>query len=106
MYLLHNIIIIFREILPDPWNNVFDHFQSLIILKCFRPDKVLNGLQDFLIDNLGAHFLEPQSSDLTEMYSDSSPKTPLIFILSVGTDPANELYKFANKVICIKIIIL
>lgn len=76
-----------------------DHFQSLIILKCLRPDKVLSGLQDFLIANLGGRFVEPQSSDLAEMYNDASPTTPLIFILSVGTDPANELYKFADKVI-------
>lgn len=91
--------VIFREALPDPWNKVFDSFQSLIILKCFRPDKILNGLQDFLIENLGKRFVEPQSTSLVEMYNDSSSTMPLIFILSVDTDPANELYKFATKVI-------
>lgn len=60
---------------------------------------MLDGLQEFLIENLGPRYVEPQSSDLAEMYNDSSPTTPLIFILSVGTDPAAELYKFAKNVI-------
>ena len=31
------------------------------------------------------------------MYKDSSPTTPLIFVLSQGTDPAADLYKFAEE---------
>jgi dynein heavy chain len=31
------------------------------------------------------------------VYKDSSPTTPLIFVLSTGTDPAVDLYKFAEE---------
>jgi len=31
------------------------------------------------------------------VYKDSSPTTPLIFVLSQGTDPAADLYKFAEE---------
>jgi len=32
------------------------------------------------------------------VFKESSPTTPLIFVLSVGTDPAADLYKFAEEV--------
>ncbi|CAJ0959437.1 unnamed protein product, partial [Ranitomeya imitator] len=37
------------------------------------------------------------TSDLGAVYRQSSPVTPLIFILSPGTDPAADLYKFAEE---------
>lgn len=38
-----------------------------------------------------------QTADLHLVYKDSSPTTPLIFVLSQGTDPAADLYKFAEE---------
>ena len=53
-------------------------------------------MQDFIAKNLGEQFIEPQTADLSLVYKDSSPTTPLIFVLSVGTDPAADLYAFAE----------
>ena len=47
--------------------------------------------------NLGQLYVEPQTADLEAMYKESSPTTPLVFVLSTGTDPAAELYKLAEK---------
>lgn len=69
----------------------------MIVLKCLRPDKVTNAMQDFLSQKLGQQFIEPQSSDLSAMFKESGPLIPLIFVLSTGTDPAAELYKFADR---------
>ena len=38
-----------------------------------------------------------QTADLGLVFKDSSPTTPLIFVLSTGTDPAADLYKFAEE---------
>jgi dynein heavy chain len=37
-----------------------DDFQRIIVLKCLRPDKVTNAMQDFVAKNLGQKFIEPQ----------------------------------------------
>ncbi|XP_048258404.1 dynein axonemal heavy chain 1-like isoform X3 [Haliotis rufescens] len=86
-----------RESLPAQWDEKLDSFQKIIVLKCLRPDKVTNVMQDYVAANLGQRFIEPQTADLHHVYKDSSPTTPLIFVLSTGTDPAADLYKFAEE---------
>nr|XP_033782541.1 dynein heavy chain 1, axonemal isoform X1 [Geotrypetes seraphini]XP_033782544.1 dynein heavy chain 1, axonemal isoform X1 [Geotrypetes seraphini]XP_033782545.1 dynein heavy chain 1, axonemal isoform X1 [Geotrypetes seraphini]XP_033782546.1 dynein heavy chain 1, axonemal isoform X1 [Geotrypetes seraphini]XP_033782547.1 dynein heavy chain 1, axonemal isoform X1 [Geotrypetes seraphini] len=86
-----------REPLPGEWDVELDAFQKLLVLRCLRGDKVTNAMQDFVAANLGQRFIEPQTSDLAVVFKDSTPTTPLIFVLSPGTDPAADLYKFAES---------
>ena len=86
-----------REELPGHWNEDLDDFQKMIITKCLRVDKVTNAMQDFVATHLGQRFIEPQTAELMQVFKDSSPSLPLIFVLSQGTDPAADLYKFAEE---------
>ncbi|XP_027011591.1 dynein axonemal heavy chain 1 isoform X2 [Tachysurus fulvidraco] len=86
-----------RETLPAEWNSKLDSFQRLLVLRCLRVDCLTQGLQDFVSEQLGQRFIEPQTSDLTVVFKESSPSTPLIFVLSPGTDPAEDLYNFADS---------
>ncbi|KAK4887372.1 hypothetical protein RN001_003643 [Aquatica leii] len=86
-----------KEELPALIESKLSNFQKMFILKALRPDKVTNGMQDFITNHLGRRFVEPQATDLSAMFKESSPITPLIFVLSTGTDPAADLYKFADK---------
>ncbi|KAJ9575540.1 hypothetical protein L9F63_007610, partial [Diploptera punctata] len=72
-------------------------YEYMLILKCLRPDKVTNAMQDFITKYLGERFVEPQTTDLQAMFAESGPAVPLVFVLSTGTDPAADLYKFADK---------
>ncbi|GJQ83090.1 hypothetical protein Trydic_g20102 [Trypoxylus dichotomus] len=83
--------------LPAEFDTKYDDFQKMIALKALRSDKVTNSMQCFLTKKLGPQFVEPQSSDLIEMYKESSSTVPLIFVLSTGTDPAADLFKFAER---------
>uniref|UniRef100_A0A452IS51 Uncharacterized protein n=1 Tax=Gopherus agassizii TaxID=38772 RepID=A0A452IS51_9SAUR len=86
-----------REPLPGKWDSTLDSFQKLLPLRCLRGDKVTNAMQDFVAMNLDQRFIEPQTSDLTAVFKESTSTTPLIFVLSPGTDPAADLYKFAEE---------
>lgn len=86
-----------RQPLPKELETTMDQFQKIIILKSLRPDKVTNAMQDFISIHLGSKFIEPQTTDLQAMFKESGPSIPLIFVLSTGTDPAAELYKFAER---------
>uniref|UniRef100_A0A8V1A4F4 Dynein axonemal heavy chain 1 n=1 Tax=Gallus gallus TaxID=9031 RepID=A0A8V1A4F4_CHICK len=86
-----------RQTLPGKWDVELDAFQKLLVLRCLRGDKITNAMQDFVALNLDRHFIEPQTADLSIVFRESSATTPLVFVLSPGTDPAADLYKFAEE---------
>lgn len=85
-----------KEKFPNLLEQKYTKFQKMLVLKCLRPDKVINAMQDFILHYMGRQFIEPQTTNLSIVFKDSSPATPLIFVLSTGTDPAADLYKFAE----------
>jgi len=80
--------------LPKPWDEITD-LEKLAVLRCIRLDKLVPAIQTFIVNHLGREFIEPPPFDLESSYSDSSSGTPLIFILSAGSDPTLGLFKFA-----------
>ncbi|KAI8896128.1 dynein heavy chain and region D6 of dynein motor-domain-containing protein [Globomyces pollinis-pini] len=86
-----------KESLPIKWQSTLTSFQRLLVLRCLRADRVTSAIQEFVADQLGERFVEPQTSDLGALFKESNPMTPLIFVLSPGADPASSVYKFAEE---------
>lgn len=72
--------------LPDQWSKLVG-MDRLIVIRCFRSDKLVPAVQDFIVDNMGQAYVEPPQFDLAGSYKDSNCCSPLIFVLSPGTDP-------------------
>jgi hypothetical protein len=70
--------------LAEPFESRLTSFQKLLVLRCLRPDRVLAGVQDFVAVQLGSRFIEPPPFDLAACFKESSPTTPLVFVLSPG----------------------
>ena len=66
------------------------------MLRAFRPDKLIPAVQNYVVSELGQKFIEPPPFDLAKIYGDSSSTSPLIFILSPGSDPFVSLSSFSN----------
>ena len=97
----------------DAWQAVFDStephrlelpgladvspLQRLCILRCLRRDKMEMAMQDYICKFLDQRYIQPPPFDLKACYNDSFPHSPLIFILSSGSDPNKELDLLAEE---------
>lgn len=77
-------------------DGIKDGLAKMLLLRMIRLDKLTNSVQEYVGKSIGQRFIEPQSTDLGEVFDESSPTMPLIYVLSTGTDPASQLYKFAE----------
>ncbi|XP_049782826.1 dynein axonemal heavy chain 7-like [Schistocerca cancellata] len=84
------------EKLPAPWETRLSHFQKLIVLKIFHPSQVIDAVALFIENLMGRKYVTPPTFDLEKSFEDSDITSPLLFILSPGTDPTEELDKFAK----------
>lgn len=79
---------------PTPYDTT-DGLNKMIILRCFRPDKIVSAVQKYITKIMTAFFIEPPTFDLAGSYADSNCTSPLIFVLSPGADPMAGLSTFA-----------
>jgi dynein heavy chain len=72
-------------------------FQLVVVLRCFRPDRVIPAIIQLVGGKMGPAFVAPPPFDLPASYGDSMNTTPLVFLLSPGSDPTNALRNFAAE---------
>lgn len=81
---------------PSPCDNL-PPLERLCVLRCLRKDKIELGIQDFVVKYLGEKFITPPLFDLKACFIDSITTTPLIFVLSSGSDPNKDLDILAEE---------
>ncbi|XP_033099985.1 dynein heavy chain 6, axonemal-like [Anneissia japonica] len=79
------------------WNERLTSFQRLMMVKSFMEEKVVFAVTDFVSENLGKRFVENPPIDLATLYQDMTPSTPLVFVLSTGSDPMAAFQRFARE---------
>ncbi|ESN96268.1 hypothetical protein HELRODRAFT_67881 [Helobdella robusta] len=83
---------------PMQYEETLSDFHRLMLLRCFRLDRLYCAISDFISDYMGEQFITPPIVSLSTIHEQSSTTTPVIFILSVGSDPTSDLIKFADSV--------
>ena len=83
--------------IPNDYTTRLTPLQRLCVMRCFRPDRVYNAVKLFVIEMLGEKFVQPPNIDYSRIYAQSSPKAPMVFILSPGADPQSDIQKFCDE---------
>jgi len=86
------------EILPGDWSTSLNSFQKIMILQTLRADGVTKGMQNFVIEKIGKKYVDPPPFALAACFGDSGNTTPLIFVLSSGTDPNASWNKYGREI--------
>ena len=76
------------EPLPGGYEEDFDSFRKLLLIRSWCPDRILAQARKYIYDSLGADFLESSVLDLEAMIDEVDNKTPLTCLLSVGSGDA------------------
>ncbi|XP_075374925.1 dynein axonemal heavy chain 17-like isoform X4 [Mycteria americana] len=85
-----------KEVFPKEWKNK-SALQKLCMLRCMRPDRMTYAIRNFVEEKMGSKFVEGRSVELSKAYKESSPSTPLFFILSPGVDPLKDVEALGRK---------
>ncbi|KAG5499789.1 hypothetical protein GH5_03924 [Leishmania sp. Ghana 2012 LV757] len=88
--------------LAGEWREKATPMQRLIVMRCFRVDKVAPAIQHFIEHYMGNRYIVVPQFDLMDAYKDSNCLTPLIFINSAGSDPMSDLLRFAETMRMLK----
>ena len=91
------------EKLPLDWSRLEkEPFLKLMVVRCIRPDRMTVAMRNFITENLpdGKKYVESDSTlsstqVLSESLIDSSPETPIYFILSAGVNAVADIDKCA-----------
>lgn len=94
--------------------NALDVFRKLILVRSWSPDRTISqarkyiegkrikALRNFSIklycisESLGSEYSETHILDLELTWEESEPRTPLVCILSTGSDPTNQIIALAK----------
>ncbi|TPX78384.1 hypothetical protein CcCBS67573_g00352 [Chytriomyces confervae] len=87
------------ESMPLGYSEKLTPFQQLCLLRCFRTDRVYNSVTHFVIKNpnMGEKYVMPPVINYQNIFEQSSPTGPVVFILSPGADPQSDLQKLAEN---------
>lgn len=85
------------EIIPDGYNNALDVFHRLLLVRCWSPDRTLSQARKYIADTLGDKYANGVILDVEKMWEESDAQTPLVGLLSMGSDPTANIESLGKK---------
>ncbi|KAJ8266677.1 hypothetical protein GJAV_G00133350 [Gymnothorax javanicus] len=82
---------------PMKYKDSLTNFQKLLLLRCFRLDRVYRAVTDYVAITIGEKYVQPPVISFEAVFEQSTPNSPIVFILSPGSDPAGDLMKLTER---------
>jgi len=83
--------------MPGDWDGKLSNFDKLILIKCFRLELVSVALAEYIVREQERFYVEAVSSSMDIVYPELNVYTPMIFVLTQGSDPTSIILKFAAE---------
>ena len=83
--------------LPYDYSEKLSEYEKLMVLRCFRVDRVYRGIVNYISNIMGEQYITPPNISFNIIYDQSTSTMPVVFILSPGSDPISELMNLAEK---------
>jgi dynein heavy chain len=83
--------------LPGEWETKCeDRLKKMIVLRCFRTDRVIFAIRNYVEHQMKKEFIESRPTQLREILAESNAREPIVIVLSPGVDPADALQREAS----------
>lgn len=79
-----------KEKFPQEWKNK-TALQRLCMMRALRPDRMTYAVAHFIEEKLGARYVENRTMEFARSFEETSPSTPIFFILSPGVNPLKDV---------------
>ncbi|KAL7304210.1 hypothetical protein TKK_0003404 [Trichogramma kaykai] len=86
-----------EEDLPCGYQRNLDVFRKLLLIRSWSPDRTVSQAKKYIVESLGKEYGEAKILDLDLTWAESEPRTPLICILSIGSDPSPLITVLAKQ---------
>jgi len=86
-----------KEKFPQEWKNK-TILQRLCMMRALRPDRMTYAVKLFVEEKMGTKYTENRSVEFAKSFEESSPGTPMFFILSPGVDPLKDVEAHGKKI--------
>jgi len=86
-----------QEVIPDGYDCSLDVFRRLLVVRSWCPDRTLVQARRYIEDSLGARYAEGIILDIEKVWGESDCRTPMVGMLSMGSDPTSNIEQLAKK---------
>ncbi|EPY86356.1 dynein heavy chain 5, axonemal [Camelus ferus] len=86
-----------EEPLPNAYDKSLDCFRRLLLIRAWCPDRTIAQARKYIVDAMGENYAEGVLLDLEKTWEESDPRTPLICLLSMGSDPTDSIIALGKR---------